>query len=101
MTQRGVADQGNLNEFDEPAERALWDKTKAIRQEVAEAKNWRDYGKALAILIGLWPELDQFFAPGTGVLVNHPDPRLRANRHALLREVGRLFTGIADFRKMA
>jgi glycyl-tRNA synthetase beta chain len=94
----GAFDPARLQE---PAERALWEKARGVGAKAAAAARDGDYRAALAILVGLWPELDQFFAPGTGVLVNHPDPEIRATRHALLREVGRLFTGIADFRKMA
>ena len=52
-----------------------------------------DYSKALQALIELKSPIDAFF---DGVLVNAPEPDIRANRLSLLRKIDKLFLGIGD-----
>ena len=56
------------------------------------------YTGALKALAGLRGDVDAFFDQ---VLVNAEDPKLRANRHALLRKLGTLMNQVADISKLA
>ena len=53
-----------------------------------------DYTTLLEQIIGLKPAIDHFF---DHVLVDDPDPDLKANRLALLTRVVKLFELVADF----
>ena len=57
----------------------------------------RDYAKLLAQLAALQPAIDTFF---DDVLVMAEDPRLRANRLALLNRIGRAIYAVADLTKL-
>ena len=57
----------------------------------------RDYAKLLAQLAALQPAIDTFF---DDVLVMAEDPRLRANRLALLNRIGRNIYAVADLTKL-
>src|SRR5205814_821202 len=59
------------------------------------AGRYTDALKALATLRG---EVDAFFDQ---VLVNADDPKLRANRHALLRRLGAQMNQVADISRLA
>ena len=56
-----------------------------------------NYGAAFEELARLRDEVDAFFEE---VLVNDPDPPLRANRMALLGELHALMSGIADLSRL-
>ena len=56
------------------------------------------YTGALKALAGLRGDVDAFFDQ---VLVNADDPKLRANRHALLKRLGTLMNQVADISKLA
>ena len=56
------------------------------------------YTPALKALAALRGDVDAFFDQ---VMVNAEDPRLRANRHALLRRLGALMNQVADISKLA
>lgn len=56
------------------------------------------YTPALKALAGLRGDVDAFFDQ---VMVNAEDPKLRANRHALLRRLGMLMNQVADISKLA
>jgi len=60
---------------------------------VGQALGAHDYHGALNQLIGLKSPIDQFF---DGVLVNAPEPDVRANRLSLLRRVDDLFSAFGD-----
>ena len=77
----------------EPAEQALYQATLRVRAPVVESIQSRAYAAAFEQLAALRPEVDAFFER---VLVNDPDPALRDNRFAVLRELAVLFGGIAD-----
>ncbi len=57
----------------------------------------RDYAAVLDSLVGLQPVVARFFDKG-GVMVMDPDPKLRANRLALLHWLIGPYMQIADFR---
>ena len=69
----------------EPAEAALAEAVTAAIAETAPALEAKDYVSALTRLAGLRAQVDAFF---DGVMVNAEDPALRANRLALLKQLG-------------
>lgn len=75
-------------------ERALFDELEKIEPEVRRANESRDYLRALQLMATLREAVDRFF---DSVLVNAPDPDLRANRLALLGRLLNEFSSIADF----
>jgi len=84
--------------FTEDAERALHralsDAEPAVERELAAGR----YTNALKALAGLRGAVDTFFDK---VLVNADDPRIRANRLALLNRLGLLMNRVADISKLA
>ncbi len=78
----------------EPSERALAGRSSEIAVRVAALRAGRDYQGALEAISTLRPEVDAFF---DGVMVMAPELEVRANRLALLTQVLRDFSGIADF----
>jgi glycyl-tRNA synthetase beta chain len=81
----------------EPAEIALHEALRSVRDSVAGAVERREYAGALDRLAQLRPAVDAFF---DGVMVMDPDPKRRGNRVALLAELQRLFGGIADLSRL-
>lgn len=73
-------------------ERELYDATIAARTEI-KLRN-TSYGETLEIIASLRPRVDLFFDK---VLVNAPDPKIRANRLNFLAQLLREFSTIADF----
>ena len=76
-----------------PTERTLRESVETAGRAVGQALDARDYHGALKQLIGLKSPIDQFF---DGVLVNAPEPEVRANRLSLLRQVDDLFSAFGD-----
>ncbi len=75
-------------------EQDLYDEMSRVLSLVAGYRKSEDYMQSLAVIATLRPAVDSFF---DRILVNAPDPAVRANRLALL---GRLFnevSSIADF----
>ena len=93
----------NVNQLVDPQrlreqpERALHETLEALRARVIAATAERQYAGALELLATLKPAVDHFFER---VLVNDPDPSLRANRLALLLQLRTLFGGIADLSRL-
>ncbi len=81
----------------EPAERTLHQALAAIRDSVRAALAEGDYTAAMRRLAGLRGAVDGFF---DSVLVNAPEPALRANRLALLAELRSLFLATADLSRL-
>ncbi|MCS6948574.1 MAG: DALR anticodon-binding domain-containing protein, partial [Steroidobacteraceae bacterium] len=77
----------------EPAERSLHAALLQQLPPVTRAVAEHDYARAFERLAALRAPIDAFFDT---VMVNDPDAELRANRHALLRELRALFAGVAD-----
>ncbi len=81
----------------EEAEVRLFDAMRSLRDAVSTATAQREYANALGRLAQLRPAIDAFFDQ---VMVMDEDPRLRANRLALLAQVHGLFCGIADLSRL-
>ena len=67
---------------------------KLLSAGVAGLRQQRAYGEALALIATLRPAVDTFFDK---VMVLDPDPAIRGANLALIDEVLRGFSGIADF----
>ena len=91
------ADAVNVALLRLPAEQRLFDCLSPLRGTVSAATARRDYAGALTELAGLRPAVDAFFDE---VMVMDEDPRLRANRLALLRQMRELFAGVADLSRL-
>ena len=79
------------------AERQLFEAMRERRDGVAAAAARRDYTGSLTLLAQLRPAVDAFFDQ---VMVMDEDPRLRANRLALLARMRELFAGVADLSRL-
>jgi glycyl-tRNA synthetase beta chain len=84
-------------DLEHPAERGLFDAVEQMRPHVGAAIAARRYGEAFASLAGLADPVDRFF---TDVLVMADDPRVRANRLALLAGIAELIRPIADLSRV-
>jgi glycyl-tRNA synthetase beta chain len=81
----------------ERAELALLAELERVEREATALRGRRDYPAILRAVATLKPAIDTFF---TDVMVMAEDPRVRANRLALMRRVAALFGDVADFRKI-
>ncbi|MCW2295203.1 glycyl-tRNA synthetase beta chain [Pseudomonas sp. BIGb0408] len=79
--------------FDTPAEFTLNAAIQQADNAVQPLARERQYREALAQLASLRKPVDSFFE---AVLVNAEDPKVRANRYALLARLRGLFLGVAD-----
>lgn len=79
-------------------EKALADAVEVVEQKAERQLQHDDYSALLADIVELKPVVDGFF---DHVLVDDPDPEIKANRLALLTRVSRLFDQIADFTKIS
>ncbi len=82
----------------EPAERTLFDTLTGLEPRVASLIDNEDYQQALQLLATARGPVDDFFDK---VLVMCDDSPLRANRLALLRQLGELMNQVADISKLA
>jgi glycyl-tRNA synthetase beta chain len=87
-------DVGTLRE---EAEVRLFDSMRALREAVSVATAQREYASALGRLAQLRPAVDAFFDQ---VMVMDENPKLRANRLALLAQLHGLFAGVADLSRL-
>jgi glycyl-tRNA synthetase beta chain len=87
----------DIEALKDPAEVRLFDAMGSLRDAVATALAQREYANALGRLAQLRPPVDAFFEQ---VMVMDEDPRLRANRLALLAQLHGLFIGIADLSRL-
>lgn len=85
------------HKFVAEAEKALGHALTLHRDHVLQRIAARDYAGAFDELAALRPQIDGFF---DDVMVNDPDPVLRANRLALLGQLHGVFAGIADLSKL-
>ena len=81
-----------------PAEQALHAAIEALRPAVESGLAAGEYTAALSLLSQLRAPVDAFF---DGVMVNDEDPRIRANRLALLAGLRALFLRVADLSRLA
>jgi glycyl-tRNA synthetase beta chain len=77
-----------------PEARQLADAAALLAPEVAALRKLRFYGQALEAIATLRPTVDAFF---DRVMVLDPDPAIRGAHLALIDQVLRGFSGIADF----
>lgn len=80
------------------AERDLFEQVSQVEGEIAEAVAGGDYARALELIAGLREPVDRFF---DSVMVMDKDEVLKNNRLALLTRIADLFSGIADFSRIA
>ncbi len=92
------ADMVDASHLVEPAERVLHAAVVAARPVFERLAATADYAGALASLATLKAPVDAFF---DGVMVNAEDPKLRANRLALLSDLHTLMNKVADLSKLA
>ncbi|MBE0504928.1 MAG: glycine--tRNA ligase subunit beta [Desulfuromonadales bacterium] len=84
--------------FEADCEGALFHELQKVEAGLELCLEKRDYTTALRAIAALRPTVDAFF---DGVMVMAENPQVRSNRLALLTSAGRLFSGIADFAKIA
>jgi glycyl-tRNA synthetase beta chain len=75
------------------SEQALLQFVEMAQETVSASIEAMEYSRGLQALIELKSPIDAFF---DGVLVNAPEPDIRANRLSLLRKVDELFLGLGD-----
>jgi len=83
--------------FDNDAERGLYAAMHAAAPRVNEQKRAGHFKEALEAIAAMRPDIDKFFEQ---VMVMAEDQAVRKNRLALLSELLRRFTTIADFSEM-
>lgn len=94
-SEKGTKDaRSNPELFQHEAERALHGSMRAALPKVDGEKRAGRYREALEVIAGLRPGVDRFFEE---VMVMDEDLGIRRNRLALLGELLREFTTIADF----
>jgi len=79
--------------YREPAEHALAADALQLSRTTDTLAASRRYPELIAAMVSLAPALDRFF---DDVLVNAPEPELKANRQALLAGIQRQFGKFAD-----
>jgi glycyl-tRNA synthetase beta chain len=92
----GVHVQTDL--FEGEAERALFSAMRKAAPKVEEQKRAGHYKEALDAIAAMRPDVDRFFEQ---VMVMAENEAVRKNRLALLSELSREFSTIADFSEMA
>ena len=83
--------------FEADAERALFDAMRKAGPKVEEQKRAGHYKEALEVIAALRPEVDKFFER---VMVMAENEAVKKNRLALLSELLREFSTIADFSEL-
>lgn len=96
-SESGASVDVDVDALKEPAEVRLFDAIRGLRESVASATARREYTSALGQLAQLRPAVDGFFDQ---VMVNAEDPKLRANRLAMLAGLRGLFGGVADLSRL-
>ncbi|NJC08370.1 glycyl-tRNA synthetase beta chain [Polymorphobacter fuscus] len=95
--EEAFAPQSDAALFAEPAETALATALDTAVPAIADAVAREDFTAAMAALAGLRPAVDAFF---DSVIVNAPDPAIRANRLGLLARLRAAANSVADFSKV-
>ncbi len=88
-----VANEVDPTRFEHDSERKLAAALASARQDTAQALERGDYAAVLTRLARLQAPVDAFFE---SVLVNAEEPRVRANRLALLAQLKAQFASVAD-----
>ena len=90
----GIGTAPARGDMNEPAEIELFEQLSPIAGTVERLRLNKDYDAALAEIAKIRPAVDRFFDT---VMVMVEDPRVRATRLALLKQLMREFSTIADF----
>ena len=93
----GESDAMDTAKLTQPEERALLAAAEAIEQQAGDLISNDRYEEYINAVVGLKPAVDDFF---DHVLVDDPDPAVKANRLALLTRIWRLFEHVADFSRI-
>jgi len=92
------ADPPSRGTLQDPAERALAEALDALRTRIAEATAALDFEGALRHMLELREPVATFFE---AVLVEDPDPEVKARRMGLLVEAASVFRTMADFSRIS
>lgn len=84
--------------FQEDAERRLYEVLQQIEPQVKAGMKRQDYTATLTLLASARIAVDEFFDQ---VMVMAEDPAIRANRLALLKQLGALMNQVADISRLA
>ena len=84
----------STDQLTEDVERGLLTAVDGVEASVADAVSRLDYGAALEGMLSLSGPVAAFF---DGVLVEAPDPAIKAVRMGLLLRISRMFLQVADF----
>ena len=85
--------------FKETCESALWDAFQALKDDVYQRMDRKEYYEALGLMARLRKPVDEFF-DGAEILVKD-DQALRENRVGLLQEIAGLFLSVADLSRFS
>jgi glycyl-tRNA synthetase beta chain len=88
----------DITKFNDPLETALFEALNDATNKAGLAVDREDYAGAMQELSRLRGPVDAFL---DGVLVNDPDPAVKANRLALLNEMKKAAQRVADFSKIS
>jgi glycyl-tRNA synthetase beta chain len=98
LRKSGSGDRVDAALLQEPEEKKLHESLQTLAPRVEQDLQRGDFTAALKDLAGIRADVDAFFEK---VLVNAEDEKLRANRLALLTELGLLMNRVADISKLA
>jgi glycyl-tRNA synthetase beta chain len=93
----GFSASPNPELFQQEAEHQLWRETQTLRQKTAPLLASEDFLAALEEISSLRPAVDRFF---NEVMVMAKEEEIKHNRLALLSELSRLLSNIADLSKL-
>jgi glycyl-tRNA synthetase beta chain len=85
--------------FKETCESALWDAVQALKDDVYQCMERKEYYEALGLMARLRKPVDEFF-DGAEILVKD-DQALRENRVGLLQQLAGLFLSVADLSRFS
>ena len=85
--------------FKETCESALWDAFQALKDDVYQSMERKEYYEALGLMARLRKPVDEFF-DGAEILVKD-DQALRENRVGLLQQIAGLFLSVGDLSRFS
>ena len=85
--------------FKETCESALWDAFQALKDDVYQSMERKEYYEALGLMARLRKPVDEFF-DGAEILVRDEEA-LRENRVGLLQQIAGLFLSVADLSRFS
>jgi len=97
ITEGQIGSEIDPNLFENSAEHELFEATTAFRANLKEFLPAHRIGEAFDAMLPIAEHLENFFVD---VLVMAEDPAIRANRIALLKDLGREFMALADLSKL-